>query len=59
MQDMVPGRLYGDNYPLKWISEGRKLLLGIWVVGGETIGRRPLFGRPYAVGHRCMVCRKI
>ena len=62
-KDMTPGKLYGDRYSLKWLNEDQKLTLGIWALGGDIIGHASvlggIFGRPYAVGHRCLACKKI
>ncbi len=61
-QEMIPGKLYGDRFPLKWLNEDRKLTLGIWAIRGDTVGhygRLGGFSRPRAMGHRCLSCKKI
>lgn len=56
---MEGGRILGDRYALKWLSEHSDLLLGIWAIDGETIGTKGIFTRPQAVGYNCRACRKI
>jgi hypothetical protein len=62
--DMIPGKLYGPKYALRWVNEDQKLLLGRWfTVDGDKIGKVSffggLFGHAYAMGHRCLACKKI
>lgn len=56
---MTRGRLYGDRYPLKWLNEAQKLVLGAFAFNGDSIGQAPLLSRPYATGHRCTSCKKL
>ena len=60
--EMIPGKVYGDRLPLKWLNEDRKLTLGIWAIGGDTVGQYGRLGgftRPRATGHRCLACKNI
>ncbi len=61
--NMTPGKLYGDRYSLKWFNQDQKLALGILAIGADIVGHASvlggMFGRPYAVGHRCLECKKI
>lgn len=60
---MEVGKLYGDRYALKWLSEDQKLLLGIWATGGEKIDSRTKKQkwtiRPYISGFKCTNCQKL
>ncbi len=57
------GRLFGDRYALKWLSERKKLFLGIWAFGAECVDSRKtetkLFSRPFVTGHKCAKCKKL
>jgi len=55
------GAVYGDRYQLKWMPSDASLLLGIWAVGGESIGSggAMMMTRPRVKGYRCTKCRKI
>jgi hypothetical protein len=59
-REMQEGTVYGsDRFRLKWMDRGRALLLGIWAVDGEAIGRKGLFQRAAITGMRCDHCRRI
>jgi hypothetical protein len=57
--EMARGNIYGDRYALKWMPEGKSLLLGIWAVGGIKIGSGGVLGRPKAEANMCQACRKL
>ena len=55
------GRIIGERYQLKWLSNDVPLTMGIWAVGGIPIGRGGFmqFNRPHVYGWRCSNCCKI
>jgi hypothetical protein len=55
------GRIIGERYQLKWLSNDIPLTLGIWAVGGHPIGHGGFmqFNRPHVYGWRCANCCKI
>jgi hypothetical protein len=57
--EMARGHIYGDRYALKWLQEGKSLLLGIWAIGGIKIGTGAGLGRPKVEANRCQACRKL
>lgn len=56
---MEKGHIYGDRYRLKWLSSYNKPLLGIFLAGGESIGKAGFFGRPRVTAYKCSVCSKL
>jgi DNA-directed RNA polymerase subunit RPC12/RpoP len=56
---MEKGHIYGDRYRLKWLSAFKKPLLGIFIAGGENIGKSGFFGRPRVTAYKCGVCSKL
>jgi hypothetical protein len=58
---MERGRIIGDRYLLKWLSADVPLALGIWAVGGTSIGQGGFlsFVRPHVNGWRCAPCGKM
>lgn len=56
---MEKGHIYGDQYRLKWLSAYKKPLLGIFLAGGESIGKARFFGRPRVTAYKCSVCSKL
>lgn len=58
---MLPGRIVGERYQLKWLGIEIPLTLGIWAIGGTPIGKGGFmtFIRPHITGWRCVPCGKI
>jgi len=59
---MVAGKLYGDQWALRWYAHPERRFFGMWRIGGQRVGRSPLHGfalPPFAVGYKCGVCKKI
>jgi len=56
--EMVSGYLMGDRYRAKWLPDSSHLLLGIWAVGGQPIGKMR-FSRQRIKAHKCGACARI
>jgi hypothetical protein len=59
--EIEKGKLFGDRYALKWISDNKKLFFGIWAFGGEVVSSRKksFLSRPFVNGYKCSNCKKI
>jgi len=56
--EMIPGYLYGDRYRAKWLPDTKKLLFGIFAIGGEPVGELNLL-RQRIHCYKCSSCKKI
>jgi hypothetical protein len=54
---MERGKIYGDRYSMKWLSDRKGLSMGIWAVGGIELGETRFIGRPRIQSHRCNACK--
>lgn len=56
---MLKGKLIGDQHPLRWLPQDKKLLFGLWAAGGLRIGSRVPFQRAEAITYYCSYCKKM
>jgi len=58
---LEPGFIYGDRYKMKWLVETKKLFLGIFAWGSQSIQyqTRGLFSRPKIKSYKCSNCNKM
>ena len=58
-EEMRNGYIYGDRYPLKWLPEKKNLVLGLWAMGGDTLGEGGFVDRPRVKANKCNACNKL
>jgi len=56
--ELEKGHIYGDRYALKWLSEEKKLFLGLFVKGGLTVSDQKSM-RPKVLAYNCEKCKKM